>query len=196
MVGKSLEWLTDQSSAIGIYIVTAVQTNPAGDTFSCHLRREHSIRGDCPENASDEYFKSIRWPSVRTNAVVIGDRFLVFWVGETNKSVHETINLTAPLTSGFRHIAADVDQNLLTDGGTIVSVVTNRMQTMPHPEKVKGEGLTVKEYWIEVDMGRRLFQALYSGSSCFLMVPKDIKEKRAANKVPEGTARKLAAPQR
>jgi hypothetical protein len=58
MVGKSLEGLTDQSSAIGTYVVTAVTTNPAGDTFSCQLRLQHSDKGDCPETAKDEYFKS------------------------------------------------------------------------------------------------------------------------------------------
>ena len=177
MVGKSLEWLTDESSAIGIYRVLNVTTDKTGEIYSSELHRDTTLKGICPDTAKDEYFKSMRWPLVRKDAVITGDRFLVFWIGDTNKSVHETINLTTPLKTGFRHIAADADQNLLGDADAILKVVKGRMKAMPKPQIISAEGLALKDYWVEVRVGSDLWQALYGGSMCYLLVPQDIKEK-------------------
>ena len=182
MVGKSLEWLTDPSSAIGTYSVVNVAADNSGETYLCELRRVATLKGICPDTAKDEYFKSLRWPLIRKDAVVTGDRFLVFWVGDTNKSVHETINLTAPLKTGFRHIAADANQNLFGDADSILKVVESRMKAMPNPQIISAEGLALQDHWIKVKMESDLWKALYSGSTCYLLVPEDIKKKNGNNK--------------
>jgi len=57
--------------------------------------------------------------------------------------------LLPPLKTGFRHIAADANQNFFGDADSILKVVESRMKAMPNPQIISAEGLALQDHWIK-----------------------------------------------
>jgi len=177
VVGKSLEWLTDTSSCIGIYLVDS----PGKESFSAYklvLRHHESLKGDPPSSARSDYW--IR-PSPNANpptaSVEIGDRFLVFFAPDDEGVAHVShlINLTNQHVAGLESVAINSAFQIVAPKG-IVPLVSARLHSHPKTKVVRWQ--EYPETRVEVPVDAPCHRELYAGSTSYLLVPEDLTPKK------------------
>ncbi len=175
IVGKSLEWLTDTSSGAGIYIVDTAANKSFSD-YKLTLRLHQPLKSDPSKSARSDYW--IR-PNVNPPSTVVsaGDRFLVFFAPDEKgvSQVAHLINLSNTQVAGFESVAINAAFQRVTDSAEILRIVRERLRTHPKTEVVR-----LHEYpdtRVEVPYDATGHRELYSGSTCYLLVPEDLRPK-------------------
>lgn len=174
-VGASLEWLADTSASVGIYQVTESR-HESDSAFQLFFRLDEKLKGAPPQSATSPYWvrlpKGAQPPSVST-----GERFLIFLKHDKKDAprVAHLINLSKPQTGGMDSVAINCKFEVLTDQSKILEVVKERIKTHPTATPTKLGEYPASKFDVEVPFDTPAHQVLYSGSTCYLFVPEDLK---------------------
>ena len=177
MVGASLEWLTDTSTAVGVFEVTKSH-NKTDSEFELTFRLHKSIKGNVPQVTESTYWvripKDTRLPKVDER-----DRFLVFLKPDEKASlrVSHLINLTKSQNGGIDSLAITSKFKILSDEAEILKLVEQRFKAFPKATTTKWREYPNSRFDVEVPTGSPAFRALFAGSTCYLLVPDDLKTK-------------------
>lgn len=172
-VGYTLEWLADTSLHVGIYTAKTVK---APKDHSVHIEAvlAESLRGTAPKSFEFDYYLNPVQPD-KVPPPKEGDKFLIF-MRETERSgirAQAIVNLTSPATiSPFAALAPDF--SVLKDGADIEKRVKARIAKKTGTPKDFGDRSGEIEF--DVPPGTPAYEALFSGSACYLVVPEDLKE--------------------
>ena len=179
MVAESLEWLTDSTPHVGEYEILEMTPRAVSNWYQIHMKvkRISSLKGDCPKASTfrvRSYVESIPEFKVGTRAVF----FLTSVAPEP--SVRYKVSLDAPPKRGFNDIAYSKDFRVLTKGDEIREIIAKRA-ALKKNVKVSDPEAIGKVFALggsgavrmEVPFESTAYQALYSGSSCYLVVPAD-----------------------
>ena len=185
MVGATLEWLTDTCPYIGIYTASRFSlAAPCQAYIDASL--SESLRGEAPKTFSFPY-PTCNGKNNKADCVLEeGEKFLIFLrdAGKADIRSEQVINLTCPASQGWEHVALRPDFSLLRDGAAIEKVVRQRIvegQLTAMPWRAYPEN----RFDIEVPLDTPAFQALYGGSSSFLIVPADFLKQSSAVQEPQ-----------
>ena len=175
MVAPTLEWLADHCVDSGLYRVTGVQKNAeVTESYVVKFERQKSLRGE-PKNTTEQSYFQFRLDARRKRQLVrVGDEFLICFqhLSDGARIAAHLINLSSPQTDGPTFIAVSSDFRILKDRQAIVDVFLNRLKRQPKGEPVM-YGDHSKDNRIELSPSMEPYAALYSGSSCYLMMPKN-----------------------
>ncbi len=178
MVGPSLEWLTDTSSAVGVFAVT--KSNHKTDSeFELIFRLHKSIKGSVPQVTASSY--SVRLPKdTKPPTVDNGDRFLMFFKVDEKASlqVAHLINLTKSQNGGMDSVAITSKFKVLTEEAEILKLVEQRFKAFPNTTTTKWREYPNSRFDVEVPTDSPAYVFLYGGSACYLLVPDDLKTKK------------------
>ncbi len=176
MVASTLEWLADHCIDLGVYTVTAAlprkgQTNSSDVTFQLN----RTLRGKPVARFEDLYYAVSRPPKVKLPIVQVGDEFLVcfqhYRTGE-KRSV-QRISLSKPQTVGYPHIAVTSKLKILKNGKQILKVFEGRLKQRRKVDAVRIDDYS-KDNRFELEPQMQPYYVIYSGSSCYLRIPKDL----------------------
>jgi len=176
--GVTLEWLADTCPYVAIYSAQIVSPDAPGQAHISATLAE-SLRGEPPKTFSFDYptFDAASQKSAHTPAV--GDKFLIFLrdADTRPKEVRweHIISLTHPSTRGWAHVAVRPDFTVLTDGDQIAKIVRERIAKKTVVPTLWRE-YPRDRFRVEVPMGTPAFDSLFSGSTCYLIVPDDLLE--------------------
>ncbi|MBK8040687.1 MAG: hypothetical protein IPK22_26675 [Verrucomicrobiaceae bacterium] len=177
-VGASLEWLTDTSTSIGTYVITDSRKE-SDSAFQLSLKVEESLKGKPPQNANSPYW--VRRPKGSETPIVrVGDRFLIFLKRDDNDSdrVAHLINLSTSQSGGMESVSINHKFEVLTGQAEILTVVKERIKGHPTVSPTKWREFPLSRFYVEVPMGSQAFGELYGGSTCFLLLPDDLKPEK------------------
>jgi len=179
MVAETLEWLTDSSPHVGEYEIVEANARTVSNWFQIHLKvkRVSSIKGGCPKEST---FR-VKSHTDEIAGMSAGTRVMFFLMSlEPEGNVRYKVSLDSPPKQGFLDIAYSKDFRLLTKGNEIRELVKkraalNRNVEIKDPEAIGnvfalGGNGAVR---VEVPFESTAYQALYGGSSCYLVVPAD-----------------------
>ncbi len=179
MVAESLEWLTDSTPHVGEYQILEATPRTVSNWFQIHMKVKliSSLKGDCPKTSTFKirsYVDKIPELKVGTNAIF----FLTTVAPEP--SVRYKVSLNTPPKRGFSDIAYSKDFRLLIKGDEIRSIVKKRAALKKNVDVADPEAIAKVfamggsgAVRMEVPFSSTAYQALYGGSSCFLVVPAD-----------------------
>ena len=151
MVGESLEWLVDSSPQIGLYTVLGVKRSDPAARASVRLSRQQNLRGGPPVSLDYRLFLP---PEAQPSR---GEPLMVFLQEGT---IHRVFRLDHPVVRG-EAAALTSDFQVLKTGTAIREAVRRRLKT-PRSNRCQR---------VEVPWGTPAAEALYSGSSCYLLLP-------------------------
>lgn len=175
IVGTSLEWLADSSTSIGIYQVA--ESRKESDTnFQLSFRLNEKLKGEPPQAAASSYW--IRAPKGEpAPGVSSGDRFLIFLKPDEKNSLHVAtlINLSKPQINGMDSVAINSKFEVLTDPAKILATVRERIKSHPAAKPTKWQEYPNSRFDVEVPHNSPAFSVLWGGSTCYLVVPDDLK---------------------
>ena len=176
--GVTLEWLADTCPYIGVYSAQTVSPDAPGQVHIAATLGD-SLRGAPSKTFSFDYPTFVAAGQKPERAPAVGDNFLIFLRDADTRPKEirweHIISLARPSTRGYAHVALRPDFTLLTDGDHIAKVVRERI----------AKKVVVPTLWreyprdrfrIEVPMDTPAFRALYSDSTCYLIVPDDLLE--------------------
>ena len=191
IVGSTLEWLTDTSPYIGIYLASKVGSDAPGQVY-VEATLSTPLRGDLPKYFSFDY-PTLDFVENNKAACVPkeGDTFLIFLrdAGKNDVRWEHIINLTCPAMRGFAHVAIRPDFSILTNGAAIEKVVRDRMAKRGLTAMSWGEYPPMEHRFdIEVPSGTPAFSALYAGSKCYLLVPFDLQKQASKQRNKSGNS--------
>lgn len=175
MVGASLEWLADTSSSIGTYQITESRKE-SDSAFQLTLKLEDSLKGKPPQKADSSYWVRLQTGS-KPPTIAVGDRFLIFLKRDDKDSdrVAHIINLSTSQTGGMDSVAINHKFEVLTNQAKILAVVRGRIEKHPKVEPVKWHEYPNSRFDVEVPTDSPAFKVLYGGSTCYLLLPDDLK---------------------
>lgn len=161
VIAESLEWRTASSPQVGLYQVQKVERADRGEAKftigSVFLNRVEVLKGKPPERTSLSLNLAMSArpgdPGAEPGA---GVRYLCFFRGDTPFA----LNLKHPPRSGDQ-AAFNADFKLLTEADPILALVRANLNKNSSDYRRA-----------EAPPGSPAFQALYSGSSCYLLVPR------------------------
>lgn len=178
MVGASLEWLADTSPGIGVYQVTR-KNRESASAFQLSFRLEKTLKGTPPESTDSAYW--VR-PEKGSPEAIIGDgnRFLIFFkLDEKNlPRVAHLINLSTPQRGGMESVAVNSKFEVLTDPAKILALVQGRIESHPKAVPTGWQEYPDSRFDVEVPTGSPAHAVLWSGSTCYLLLPEDLKPPR------------------
>ena len=180
IVVSSLEWLTDTSSAVGIYTVNTCKIKEVGCyvcPYECSVILLRTLKNIPPEERTIIYYNY----TFDINDIGSGDQILVFFSEDDHgeKQVIHQINLDKPQKRGDQFIAVTSEFELLTEKDKILGIVETRLKEFPNQKVLKyGEWPKVEDrFEIEIPIDNPVYTPVNSGSGCYLVVPEDLKEK-------------------
>lgn len=176
MCGITLEWLADTCPYVGTYSARTVSRDADYHQLRVSATLVESLRGKPPQEFSFDYptfdaaVKSGRTAS-------IGNKFLIF-LQDADTQPKEVrwehiISLTDPATRGYAHVALRPDFTLLTDGDQILQVVRERIAKHAVTPTLWRE-YPSDRIRLEIPSDTPAYRAIFSGSSCYLIVPDDL----------------------
>ena len=175
MVGASLEWLADTSASVGLYQVTESRKE-SDSAFQLSFRLDDALKGKPPLAAASSYW--VRFPKgSQPPSVPVGDRFLIFLKPDDTDSprVAHLINLSTSQSGGMDSVAINCKFEVLTDQAQILATVRGRIKSHPTDTSTKWHEYPNSRFDVEVPFDSPAFKVLYGGSTCYLLVPKDLK---------------------
>jgi hypothetical protein len=175
MVGASLEWLADTSPGIGVYEVTR-QNRESASAFQLSFRLEKTLKGTPPENSGSPYWVRSSKESSETN-IANGNRFLLFFKLDEKDTlrVAHLINLSTPQLGGMESTAINSRFEVITDPAKILAVVQERIKSHPKALPTKWHEYPDSRFDVEVPTGSAAHAVLWGGSTCYLLLPQDLK---------------------
>jgi hypothetical protein len=190
MVGATLEWLADHCPDSAIYEVRVVEKKPdLIHSYKVSFLLKRTLRGKPPEKTTDSYYPG-KHVGTNSSSVRVGDEFLICFqhdrTGEA-RSV-QLVNLSRPALAFPGFIAVSCDLKLLKSKKDILKVFEHRLESHPKGDPIEFHDYS-KDNRFELEWGTEVHGAIYSGSSCYLRVPKDLvdqvkqQSKRQANQV-------------
>ena len=177
MVGTSLEWLTDTSTAVGVFQVTK-SNNKTDSEFELTFRLHKPIKSSAPQVTSSSYW--VRLPKDTERPTVDeGDRFLLFFKLDEKASlqVAHLINLTKSQNGGMDSNAITSKFKVLTKDVEILNLVEQRFKAFPNATTTKWREYPNSRFDVEVPTDSPASRVLCGGSACYLLVPDDLKPK-------------------
>lgn len=175
MVGASLEWLADTSASVGIYEVT--QSRKESDSgFQLSFRLDDKLKGAPPPSTTSPYW--VRLPKgAPPPGVSTGERFLVFLKPDDKDAprVAHLINLSQAQTGGMDSVAINCTFEVLTDPAKILEVVKARIKSHPTDKATRWREYPDSRFDVEVPFETPAHKVLFGGSTCYLLVPDDLK---------------------
>lgn len=178
MVGASMEWLTDTSTAVGVFEVTKSHRKTNSE-FELTLRLHKAIKGNAPQVTASSYW--VRLPKdTEPPTVGEGDRFLIFFKFDekTSLQVAHLINLSKSQNGGMDSVAITSKFKILTEEAEILKLVEQRFKAFPTATTTKWREYPNSRYDVEVPTDSPAFGVLWGGSTCYLLVPEDLKTKK------------------
>ncbi len=178
IVGASLEWLTDTSTAVGVFEVTKSH-NKTDSEFELTFRLQKSIKGNAPQVTASSYW--VRLPKdTEPPTVDAGDRFLIFFKPDEKDSIRvaHLINLTKSQNGGMDSVAITSKFKVLTEEAGLLKLVEQRFKAFPTATATKWREYPNSRFDVEVPTDSPAFVFLYGGSTCYLIVPDDLKTKK------------------
>jgi hypothetical protein len=175
MVGSSLEWLADTSTAVGVFEVTKSH-HKSDSEFDLTFRFHKPLKGNAPQVTTSSYW--VRLPKDTDPPTVDeGDRFLIFFKPDERASlrVAHLINLTKSQNGGMDSIAITSKFKILTEEAEILNVVEQRLKAFPKATTSKWREYPNSRFDVEVPTDSPAFRVFYGGSTCYLVVPDDLK---------------------
>lgn len=177
MVAPTLEWLADHCIDSGVYRVARVDKKPnLNRVYEITLQRSKPLRGKPTSQVRETYSAQTPPREKRKRpAVRVGDEFLVCFqhYEKGQRRVVQLINLSNPQKRGYNTIAVTSKLELLRDGKRIRRLFEQRLKSHP-----KGDPVLIHDYSkdnrFELDFDSDVYQAIYSGSSCFVRIPSDL----------------------
>lgn len=170
VVTRSLEWLCDNSDAVGIYKIvenslkTTNKNNRQRYTYTLQL--SESLKGNPAKQCNAEFSVYGRAAKTTGDTVRKADEILVCF--QTKKpyapAIIHQINLSKPWHAGANFVAVDAKFNMMKKRNEIMTLVRSRLK---HPQS--------KSVQLAIPPDSEAWKALWSGSSCFLLVPEDLK---------------------
>jgi len=177
IVGASLEWLADTSASVGLYQVTESRKESDSE-FQLFFRLDDALKGKPPLTAASSYW--VRLPKgSQPPSVSVGDRFLIFLKPDDKDSprVAHLINLSTSQSGGWDSVAINCKFEVLTDHAQILATVRGRIKSHPAETATKLHEYPNSRFDVEVPFDSPAFKVLYGGSTCYLLVPADLKPK-------------------
>ena len=182
-VGESLDWLVLSRPHVAVAeVVHVTDEGPDRQGYTqriARLRRAEVLKGEPPEQASRK--EHVGKPG-EAGGPAKGAAFLLFF--DDQKQISYAINLDSP-TTRWQGAAFTTDFRVLGDRAAIMAVVNKRLKQLkddPPKEKPQAEApnvFTPQGQFLRLDVphGTPAYQALFAGSSCFLIVPADPEHK-------------------
>lgn len=180
VIASSIEWLSDTSESIGTYNISDIFVKEF-DVYNCLVSISESIKGNPPNKTIIIYYSVSNEQSKKNVPVKINDEILIFFrkdEKEVKRAIHQ-INLNKPRKRGYDCVAITSQFELLTEKIEIIKIVEDRLNNYPGQKEFKyGEWPEpVDRFEIEIPYNSPAFEAIWGGSSCFLLVPEDLKHK-------------------
>lgn len=175
MVGASLEWLADTSPGIGVYQVTG-QNKESAPAFQLSFRLEKTLKGTPPENSDSSYWMRLSKESPEP-IIANGSRFLIFFKPDEKDTprVAHLINLAAPQLGGMESVAINSKFEVMTDPAKILALVQKRIESHPKALSARWHEYPASRFDVEVPTGSPAHAILWGGSTCYLLLPEDLK---------------------
>ncbi len=203
VVGESLDWLVVSRPHVAVMRVVEVVESPVkgGATWTTRtvrLERVGVMKGEPPETATFERHVSVGAAPGRGAPRVFapkenGEMLVFFRVEEGGREagevrVDQAIDLERPATGGLTDVAFTTDFAILDDGDTIVKTAEARLALIeaaaakakrdgePPAERARPANFFAAQRGFirfEIPYDTAAYRALWSGSSCYLVVPAD-----------------------
>jgi len=194
MVGASLEWLADTSADVGVFQVTKSHQKTDSE-FELTFRLQKALKGNAPQVATSSYW--VRLPKGSDLPTVDPDDcFLLFFKPNDQDFLHvaHLINLSTVQNGGMESVAINSKFETLTEEAQILKVVKQRINAFPKATTTKWQEYPDSRFDVEVPTDSPAFKVLFGGSTCYLLVPDDLKteKQKKPNKPEMATPRKLS----
>jgi hypothetical protein len=175
IVGSSLEWLADTSASVGIYQVTESRKE-SDSAFQLSFKLDDTLKGTPPRSPASSY--GVRFRSgTQPPSVAVGSRFLIFFKPDDKDlvRVEHLINISTIQDGGWDSIAINSKFEALADQAQILATVRGRLKSHPTNTSTRWRECPDSRFDVEVPIGSSAFTVLFGGSSCYLLVPDDLK---------------------
>ena len=192
--GRSLEWLADTSSGIGIY--RTITCTPGKENSPCILTclLEENLKGPPAGLTSFTFNPVIRDASdyYVPAPLTSGTNFLIFFRRDTFgglQPVHK-INLANPLSGGDSGLAINHKFEVLADAKLITDVVKKRIGSHPDAVQLGVDGDLIFKYnrktktWVlppaavPIPWATAAHKQIFNGSVCYLLIPVDLHKRK------------------
>jgi len=178
IVGKSAEWLCDNSDTVGIYkvvkgSVVTTNNNDSRHRYTYTLQLSESLKGDPAKKCDAKFSVHVLTAQKTGDTVQESDELIVFF--QTKKTyepaiIHQ-INLSRPWHAGASFVAVDAKFNVIAKRNQIIALVQSRLKQPPS-----------QSVQVAIPPDSAAWTAVWAGSACFLLVPEDLKPKTVEKK--------------
>ena len=180
IVSRSVEWLCDESDAVGIYKVvdnSVSTTNEHGrQRYAYTLQLSESLKGSPTKKCDAKFSTHVTTARKTGDTVREKDELLVCF--QTKKSyapaIMHQINLSRPWHAGSAFLAIDARFNVILNRKQIMTLVRSRLKRSPSKAVSETESSETGSL-VEIPPGSQAWKALWAGSACGLLVPQDLK---------------------